>query len=1794
MSEAKQTTTHRAPDVMSPTMLTFVLKTHLPDRHPGVVQIQGRLGSAYHDIGGYQGILLYEGSPGEAGAAYHLASAIYDEETRLRQSSSLRDARFDFLTPCSISFFQKNESETTDGRPARKKEIGSLSLPGGQSREQICQAIAATILAGWEKPPETAYRVPEYLTSERGAIIYSHSGHFIEPLLAFSYNGHTLEGPLLFHAWSQGCVCIATLHLASEVTEELRLCYHICTLLQMDQGWLFCDHGMHTMDEPLTVIDRTMPKAPWYYQMSNAPYLPTIRDQEKLVRYWRWETPLENPLEKLSNMLQEATPGHSLFCPECQRTWLWETDERDLQALSADALLTLCPHYWYCSACKKWSGPSTPVVVYERSSCRHARPAFSEKRLALQDYRAATSWRGHRLHVPPAPFVRDIPLPGMVECEVLLTFLASWRAPGKGQTIPAGTRLVGIWANDQGDARDQYRIALQDEYWRIPATLVSVCCFLTPRAPRRKQFEVAQESLQVVATLEDAEDHTVLGEALERALFELSWSGALPADLASPTFRYARLLLGMGQQEYARETMERAVDYFIHAVAVPSPTSSPKSSTERKVLAINGLIALGNVYLQQGRAPEELIGVAKRLKSYEDDLKRELPEYRANLIEMRLFAALLHALGDDIKEATYLYRLTEALAKDDLGHDRDQYKKLNARVREVLYPEEGLLLQLQETLADIRHTSLDHIKEAEKTLWRQKRDWYDQKFWIYLRVKRSDQRLGILTLEENIPSYSTTQKLRGGSRFRFEDLERQGAPASATVLAETIYSDLESRNGKYHWNSAVDFSQETTITLFLVVEAEAVGSESRPGRYAYFPYIKCALPGRTSRSEAVNRLTEGLVEGLRLLERISNFPFQDIQYTTREERDQPRSVERASHEQVPQEDLPLLTRIQRYGVVRPSAKVYRDYARDILQWTRAHLSSGSGESERDCQFWKGETHVSLGRLSIDLVPREIVWAISRDDELPLTCELWPKCGHANCIRPDHQLEVIPITPATQELTTRVAGRENARYAIADAIQRGALPAQSGSRGEVALARSDFDAWRASPAFAEQYISGKNVPAKTLLGAAKKGQGGQQRARSLFEGLDGHRQAAVIEVWGGRGTNGGSEEALHIWMRQIRELSSARFVWVALSANECRVLWAVIEENAPTGSSRLSLLRRAGLAPDELDAALARLQFLLLLHVDYLLEEEIQQRIRCWEECEGALRRTGAEFFSSDGHALLYLVRHFESLSSPDLIALAQRYGISSSRVSSESALRRLLTEGLVRDPGRMFGELSQLDFSLQRLVACVYEHGGQLSVEEALAATGIERSDLAPLVQLSSALCLLFDTFVSGGKRLLYIPPDVYEASQSLSVAPRTLWQLDHFLEPGFIRDGQPDLLYDLAIMLWHVYHLTIEPTQDKRIPVRMAKKIIPYLHILPREEEGMDWRVELIDYLAWYWRLVKTSTIAELKPHYLPGEYLPLWANCDLVTQARLAFIWWLGSPEWVDLVAADCQTWDVAQEYEDARQSLILALQMLKPGQWYPTTAFLNILWERWISSKSSGSSTRSRSAASAQGPAYERWMRTDGAVYRSMLASTVHELGLVALGYHQPPKTTEARLYPDLLQLTELGKTVLFSKLKGFPPDEKEQDHEVSRSLIVQPNFEIMLLHPDMQALWSILPFVELLQIERVSKLRLDKAALHRGLAQGQNIDRIIEVLGNLSQKELPQNILYTLRDWASKHLSAQLSRVVLIEVPNEYVAQAMSCLAGFQELGIRQIAPCLFAVLDPTRLLDVRRFLLQNNISTRILE
>src|SRR5438105_11460724 len=154
------------------------------------------------------------------------------------------------------------------------------------------------------------------------------------------------------------------------------------------------------------------------------------------------------------------------------------------------------------------------------------------------------------------------------------------------------------------------------------------------------------------------------------------------------------------------------------------------------------------------------------------------------------------------------------------------------------------------------------------------------------------------------------------------------------------------------------------------------------------------------------------------------------------------------------------------------------------------------------------------------------------------------------------------------------------------------------------------------------------------------------------------------------------------------------------------------------------------------------------------------------------------------------------------------------------------------------------------------------------------------------------------------------------------------------------------------------------------------------------------------------------------------------------------------------------------------------------------------------------------------------------------------------------------------------------------------QANRTLVVQPNFELLLLQSDLPTLYSLLPFSVVNQVGVVSRLTLTRPALMRALRSGLSIDRILHTLEEHSQKEIAQNVSYTLRDWARLYKEVKLSQVLLLEVTTEAQADEICASSKLRELGLRRLGLCAIAVGSDVSLQKLRSTLDKEGIVAHI--
>ena len=532
---------------------------------------------------------------------------------------------------------------------------------------------------------------------------------------------------------------------------------------------------------------------------------------------------------------------------------------------------------------------------------------------------------------------------------------------------------------------------------------------------------------------------------------------------------------------------------------------------------------------------------------------------------------------------------------------------------------------------------------------------------------------------------------------------------------------------------------------------------------------------------------------------------------------------------------------------------------------------------------------------------------------------------------------------------------------------------------------------------------------------------------------------------------------------------------------------------------------------------------------------------------------------------------------------------------------------------RLVGQMVQPDVALyawehfdaktRRLLKWLCDNDGVATMQDVREFTGFDNSELSVAIHELEKFAIAFDAFL-GTERQLFVPRELLKNLKKAVAQPEIE---EDALAPGMvildtppqsIQKGDTLVLYDMATILGAMFQQNIEPTQSSRVPKRIANKLLPAMQVKIRTQpyyEGDD-TVDMLFSVAQELGFVKLSksTADSIKPRFIQGSQFDKWSHMNVVDQTHSLLNYWLEGHPWIDVAGVDV---DQNDNYYDSyyldilagRKAVMSYVNTCTPGQWYSMSSLLRtmkdhdpyVLRPRYAAMGVSGYRSNRNMLAN--------WYKLDGQIILGMLSSTLHELGMITLGYQRPhvPKDDEP-VNPDAFMLTDLAAAVL--QTKGETTNTAIPTNE--RSLIVQPSFELLLLQPDLQTVYSLLPFALVNQVGIVSRLTLTKQSVLRGLEAGRNIGQIIKILEDHSQKELPQNVVYTLRDWTKSYKEVTISQVLLIEVPDEAIANEICSSSKFSALGLRRIGPCAIAVDSDTTLANVRRAFDKEGIVVRI--
>jgi hypothetical protein len=287
-------------------------------------------------------------------------------------------------------------------------------------------------------------------------------------------------------------------------------------------------------------------------------------------------------------------------------------------------------------------------------------------------------------------------------------------------------------------------------------------------------------------------------------------------------------------------------------------------------------------------------------------------------------------------------------------------------------------------------------------------------------------------------------------------------------------------------------------------------------------------------------------------------------------------------------------------------------------------------------------------------------------------------------------------------------------------------------------------------------------------------------------------------------------------------------------------------------------------------------------------------------------------------------------------------------------------------------------------------------------------------------------------------------------------------------------------------------------------------------------------------------------------------WSKLSFAAQRQRLFGLWQEDRKWAEPATYGTIYW-WNSDLTGGRKRLVSHLLDLPLGQWIAVEPFLRkihltepfIIW-------SQDELVRRFGLRALQG-FRSQWFNIEGRILTDMIKTMLHWLGAVELGRDKHKRLLSFRV-------TEEGRDLL-------DPEHAADTPTPAKTLIVQPNYEVMVLHPESRVLWNLLRSADLVRHDRVSVYALNKESIARASEAGLSPDDIKSFLNSNTGKGLPQNVAHSIDDWSRLVKRASISRVTLIEVPDPSILDEMVASRKTRRYVAQRLSPTVAIVNLP---------------------
>lgn len=609
--------------------------------------------------------------------------------------------------------------------------------------------------------------------------------------------------------------------------------------------------------------------------------------------------------------------------------------------------------------------------------------------------------------------------------------------------------------------------------------------------------------------------------------------------------------------------------------------------------------------------------------------------------------------------------------------------------------------------------------------------------------------------------------------------------------------------------------------------------------------------------------------------------------------------------------------------------------------------------------------------------------------------------------------------------------------------------------------------------------------------------------------------------------------------EILDERSVRFLLETLSPHEIRILETLISQD--NNSLPLEQLEEVlSLLPPELEGSIQRLQDYGIAYLES--QDDLGQGlILCLPREVGRALRAGFRELRSPTDPMTAR-EHMKAMPTGKLEVLAALWGAKAAPgpYYQEELIEAVAEE--MQKPQVVEAVVSKLDKGARSIFHLLVESGG--SLELSVVRTRLEAKDSILRFHLRElARRLLVMEHYRSNRRVLYIPQEIRDSLCQREVQAADVQEVSELVVSPTLNPHA--IAWDMLTYLNLVYQQPSSLIMHTRALRMLAGKL--WFGGTPQLSD---------DYVGFLSYMARSLNLFEEQDGRLVlGERLSSWIELGFFGQMQELLRLWMNERRWLEPVFRTApSSWGI--DVPMGRRRLLEWLQRLPRARWLSLASFLEairnldpfILRPRREVVRLRGHESLEQFAA--------EWDEVEGRILTGILSTSLQWLGIVRIG--------ETSTGDKVFMVSDLGHALLSGQPVESVPEPR---------LVVQPNFEVTVIGAEASMIWRLLKFAHPARYDQAVLYSITKESVLRGVEIGMSVDDMLGVLREYSVREIPQNVAYSMADWARLFKPARLERVVLLETEDPDTLDAILASKLLCRYAFRRLASNLAAIQLP---------------------